>query len=136
VREAHRRSLRVILAFGSYFARFVGNAVVTCCKSVDIKDADLLGKLAQYAIMAFVVLIALEQIEVGASIVRQTFRIALAGIVFALAFGSGGKGRAARALVAQKQNVPRAVSVITVRGLLTRRARATPDQRHPEWSPS
>ena len=90
----------LVIAFGSYFARFVGNAVITYCKNVDIQDADFLGKLAQYAIMAFVVLIALDQIEVGGEIVRQTFLIVLAGIVFALslAFGIGGKDWAAERL--------------------------------------
>jgi hypothetical protein len=90
----------LMLAFGSYFARFVGNAVITYCRNVDIQDAEFLGKLAQYAIMAFVVLIALDQVEVGGEIVRQTFLIVLAGIVFALAlaFGIGGKDWAAERL--------------------------------------
>ena len=83
----------LILAFGAYFARFVGNAVVTYCKNVDLQDAEVLGKLAQYAIMTFVVLIALDQVNVGGEIVRQSFLIILAGLVFALAlaFGLGGK---------------------------------------------
>jgi hypothetical protein len=87
----------LILAFGAYFARFVGNAVVTYCRNIAIQDADVLGKLAQYAIMTFVVLIALDQINVGGDIVRQSFLIILAGVVFALAlaFGLGGKAAAA-----------------------------------------
>ncbi len=87
----------LILAFGAYFARFVGNAVVTYCKNVDLQDADVLGKLAQYAIMTFVVLIALDQVNVGGDIIRQSFLIILAGVVFALAlaFGLGGKDAAA-----------------------------------------
>jgi hypothetical protein len=87
----------LILAFGAYFARFVGNAVVTYCKNIAIQDADVLGKLAQYAIMTFVVLIALDQVNVGGDIVRQSFLIILAGVVFALAlaFGLGGKTAAA-----------------------------------------
>ncbi|MEK7435694.1 MAG: hypothetical protein AAB150_02280 [Pseudomonadota bacterium] len=87
----------LILAFGAYFARFVGNAVVTYCKNIDMQDADVLGKLAQYAIMTFVVLIALEQVNVGGDIVRQSFLIFLSGVVFALAlaFGLGGKDAAA-----------------------------------------
>ena len=82
---------------GAYFARFVGNAVVTYCKNIDMQDADVLGKLAQYAIMTFVVLIALEQVNVGGDIVRQSFLIFLSGVVFALAlaFGLGGKDAAA-----------------------------------------
>ena len=87
----------LILAFGAYFARFVGNAVVTYCKNIAIQDSDLLGKLAQYAIMTFVVLVALDQVNVGGDIVRQSFLIILAGVVFALAlaFGLGGKDAAA-----------------------------------------
>jgi flagellar biosynthesis protein FliQ len=86
----------LILAFGSYFARFVGKAVVAYCKNIAIQDADILGKVAQYAIMTFVVLIALDQVNVGGEIVRQSFLIILGGIVFALAlaFGLGGKDAA------------------------------------------
>lgn len=86
----------LILAFGAYFARFVGNTVVTYCRNIALQDGDLLGKLAQYAIMIFVVLIALEQVNVGGDIVRLSFLIILAGLVFAvaLAFGLGGKAAA------------------------------------------
>ncbi|MDD2732900.1 MAG: hypothetical protein PHF56_03085 [Desulfuromonadaceae bacterium] len=87
----------LILAVGAYFARFVGNAVVAYCKNIALQDSDILGKLAQYAIMTFVVLIALDQVNVGGDIVRQSFLIILAGVVFALAlaFGLGGKDAAA-----------------------------------------
>jgi hypothetical protein len=90
----------LILAFGAYFARFIGNAVTAYCRNVHIQDADILGRLAQYAIVAFVVLIALDQVNVGGDIVRQTFLIVLAGLVFALAlaFGLGGKDWAAEML--------------------------------------
>ncbi|HVB48079.1 MAG TPA: hypothetical protein VNF69_06780, partial [Burkholderiales bacterium] len=51
----------LILAFGGYFARFIGNTVIAYCRNVGMQDAALLGKLAQYAIVTFVVLIALDQ---------------------------------------------------------------------------
>ncbi|MCL4801607.1 MAG: hypothetical protein KJ025_18590 [Burkholderiales bacterium] len=90
----------LIVVFGAYFARFIGDAVTTYCRNVEIRDAPLLGKLAQYAIMAFVVLIVLDQVEVGGEIVRESFLIVLAGVVFALAlaFGLGGKDWAAERL--------------------------------------
>ena len=90
----------LVLAFGAYFAKFVANAVTAYCRNVHMQDADLLGRLAQYAILAFVVLIALDQVGIAGDLVRQTFLIVLAGIVFALAlaFGLGGREWAAEFL--------------------------------------
>ena len=90
----------LVLAFGGYFARFIANAITAYCRNVHIQDAELLGRLAQYAILTFVVLIALDQVNIGGDIVRQSFLIILAGLVFALAlaFGLGGKEWAAELL--------------------------------------
>ena len=90
----------VILAFGAYFAAFVGGTIAAYCSNAGIRDADLLGRLARYAILVFVVLIALDQVSVGGDIIRQSFLILLAGIVLALAiaFGLGGRESAARLL--------------------------------------
>lgn len=87
----------LILAFGLYFARFVGHTVSAYCKNVGLEDAGLLGRIAQYAIVVFVVLIALDQVEVMTDIIRHTFLILLGGVVLALAlaFGLGGQKPAA-----------------------------------------
>jgi flagellar biosynthesis protein FliQ len=87
----------LILAFGAYFARFVGNAVCAYCRNIHLQDADFMGAIARYAILVFVILVALDQVNIGGDIVRQTFLILLAGVVFALAlaFGLGGRDWAA-----------------------------------------
>ncbi len=83
----------LIIVFGAYFARFVAGSVLAFCRNVDVRDADLLARIAQYAILVFVVLIAIEQLQIGGDIVRHTFLILLAGLVLALAlaFGLGGQ---------------------------------------------
>ena len=90
----------VILAFGIYFARFVGAALGSHLRNVGSADSELLGRLAQYAIVAFVGLLALDLLDIGGQIVRQTFLILLAGAVLALAlaFGLGGQGWASALL--------------------------------------
>jgi mechanosensitive ion channel-like protein len=83
----------LIIAFGTYFARFIGEVITSFCRSVETPDADLLGSLARYAILAFVLVIALEQMNLGGDIVRESFLIVLAGVALALsiAFGLGGQ---------------------------------------------
>lgn len=87
----------LVLIFGSYFGRFVGNAVQTYLRNVGVSDAELLGRIAQYAIVIFVVLIAVDHLELGGALVQHTFLILLAGAVLALAlaFGIGGRDWAA-----------------------------------------
>lgn len=86
----------VIVAFGAYFARFVSGAVVAWCNGIGVRDAAFLGRLARIAILVFVALIALDQVEVGGAIVRQSFLVVLGGVVLALAlaFGLGARDRA------------------------------------------
>jgi Conserved TM helix len=90
----------LIMVFGAYCAGLVGNAVQNYCVEARIADADVLGRLVRYAIMLFVVMIALSQVEVGGDIVQRTFLIILAGLMLAmaLAFGLGGKDWAASLL--------------------------------------
>ena len=90
----------LFVIFGSYCARFVGNAVHNYCVDAQIPDADMLARIVRYVIMTLVVMIALSQVEVGGDIVQRTFLIILAGVMLALAlaFGLGGKNWAAALL--------------------------------------
>jgi len=89
----------VILAFGVYFARFIGMAVTTYCRNLGMADADILGRIAMYAIVVFVVMIAIDHLGLG-DIIRESFLIILAAVALALAlaFGLGGQKRAAEFL--------------------------------------
>ena len=90
----------LVIAFGAYFARFVRDSVNAYLRNAGVSDADLLGHIAQYAIVGFVLLIAIDQLDFGGRLVQTTFLIVLGGIVFALAlaFGLGGRERAAALL--------------------------------------
>jgi hypothetical protein len=87
----------LVLALGAYFARFVSNAIVTYCHAAGVRDAEMLGRLARYAIVAFVVMMALEELEIGGTIVRDAFLLVLGGLMLAvaIAFGLGGRRWAA-----------------------------------------
>jgi len=86
----------VILVFGAYFARFVALALTKYLRDIRVGEAGLIGRLALYAIMVFVIMIALDQMGLG-DIIRQAFLIIVAGVALglALAFGLGGQKRAA-----------------------------------------
>ncbi|WP_263770368.1 mechanosensitive ion channel family protein [Propionivibrio soli] len=90
----------VILAFGAYFALFIDGTVTLYGRNVGFDEAPVLGRLARYAVLLFVALIALDQLGIGGDIIRQSFLIILAGIVLALAlaFGLGGRDWAAALL--------------------------------------
>lgn len=98
----------LVVVFGLYFARFVGQSVQAWCRGADIGDAELLGRIVRYAIVTFVVLIAIDHIDIGSGLVQQTFLILLGGVVLglALAFGIGGRDRAAAALERWFPRVP------------------------------
>ncbi len=87
----------IVVVFGSYFARFAGNAVNSYCRGAEISDGELLGRLMQYGVMVFVVLLAVDHLDIGGGLIQQTFLILLGGVVvaLALAFGLGGRDRAA-----------------------------------------
>ncbi|HRP29489.1 MAG TPA: hypothetical protein PLG77_13745 [Burkholderiaceae bacterium] len=88
----------LVVIFGSYFARFIGGAVRGYCKRVQLGDGELLARFAQYGIMTFVVLLAIDHLDIGGGLIQETFLILLAGVVFAvaLAFGLGARDRAAQ----------------------------------------
>ena len=90
----------LMVAIGLYFARLLAESVVTYSKNVGLVDADLLGRITRYAIMAFVVILALAQMDVGGEILKNAFYIAFGAACFgaALAFGLGSQKQAGEML--------------------------------------
>jgi flagellar biosynthesis protein FliQ len=85
------------LTIGLYFARFVADAVTAYTRNVGMVDTDLVGRLTRYAITAFVVILAIGQLNIPDRILNDAFLIMFGGAVLALAlaFGIGGQKWAA-----------------------------------------
>lgn len=86
----------LIVVFGGYFSRFVANAVLRYFGAAGISDAEILSRIVRYAVMAFVLLLAFDHLDIGGGLIQHTFLILLGGVVFAmaLAFGLGARKRA------------------------------------------
>jgi hypothetical protein len=90
----------LIIAIGLYFARLLAESVITYGKNVGLEDAESLGRITRYAIMAFVVILALAQMDIGGEILKNAFYILFGAIclALALAFGIGGQKWASEVL--------------------------------------
>lgn len=90
----------LILAIGLYLARLVSDTLIAYGKNVGIEDMEIIGRVTRYAIMAFVIIIALGQVKVGDAILVPAFLILFGAIclALALAFGLGGQKWAAGVL--------------------------------------
>jgi len=90
----------LIIAIGLYFARLLAESVITYSKNVGLEDAETLGRITRYAIMAFVVILALAQMDIGGEILKNAFYILFGAVclALALAFGLGGQKWASEAL--------------------------------------
>jgi hypothetical protein len=90
----------IVLALGLYFARFMAEVVAGYGRNVGLTDADLFGRLTRYGILAFTVVIALDQLQIGQAILVPAFLILFGGLCLALAimFGLGGQRWASEVL--------------------------------------
>lgn len=90
----------LVLIFGMMFSRFVGGVTFTYLNNVKVRGAEMISGLARYAIIIFVVSMALEQLAIGGQILVSAFQIAFGAVclALALAFGLGGREWAAKIL--------------------------------------
>jgi hypothetical protein len=90
----------LILVFGAVLARFLGGLVQAFARNIGVEASQTMANIATYALMVFVVFVALEQLQIGMEILASAFRIGFGAIclALALAFGLGGRDLAAELL--------------------------------------
>jgi hypothetical protein len=88
----------IILLVAPLLARFVRGAIEVGAGEMGFTNAPLLGRIAEIAIVAFAVIIAINQIGIAANLVNTLFIgvVAAVALAFGLAFGLGGRDVAAQ----------------------------------------
>ena len=88
----------VILLVAPLLARFVRGAIEVGAGQMGFSNASLLGRIAEIAIVAFAVLVAINQLGIAADLINILFIgvVAAVSLAFGLAFGLGGRDVAAR----------------------------------------
>lgn len=90
----------LILIFGTLLARFVNRLIFAWLHGIKFEGALTISTTAEYAIQVFALFVALEQLGIGTQLLTALFVIVFGAVFLALAiaFGLGGKERAARML--------------------------------------
>lgn len=87
----------LVLVFGVLVARFINRLVFAYLNNIGVQGSLTISTLAEYAVIIFVVFVALEQLDIGTTLLTAAFQIGFGaiGLAFALAFGLGGREWAA-----------------------------------------
>ncbi len=90
----------LVLIFGTLFAKLIRGVTFTYLSNVGIAGAEFVSHVAQWALLIFVVSVALEQLAIGGQVLVSAFQIAFGALclALALAFGLGGREWAAHIL--------------------------------------
>ncbi|MDR5171371.1 mechanosensitive ion channel family protein [Methylobacillus sp. Pita2] len=88
----------LVLIFGTLLARFVNRLVFAWLHGMKYDGALKISTTVEYGIQIFALFVALEQLDIGTQLLTALFVIVFGAIFLALAiaFGLGGKDRAAR----------------------------------------
>jgi hypothetical protein len=87
----------LVLVFGSLLARVVNRLIFAYFNNIGVEGALTLSTFAEYAVLIFVLFVALEQLQIGTQLLTAAFQIGFGaiGLALALAFGLGGREWAA-----------------------------------------
>jgi hypothetical protein len=96
----------LILVFGTLLARVVNRLVFAWLNNAKFPGALSVSTGVEYAVQIFALFLALEQIEIGTTLLTVAFSIVFGGIVLALAlaFGLGGREWAAERIKEWSKN--------------------------------
>jgi small-conductance mechanosensitive channel len=89
-----------ILILGMFVATLLRNIVQTTANNAGLAYAKILSKIVEVAVMIFAIAIALEQLNIGASVIQMIVTVVLGalGLGLALAFGLGCKDLVGRSV--------------------------------------
>jgi len=104
----------VVLFLGTLAATFVADIVRGATASTNMGNPNMYAAIARWAIMGFVAIIALEQLQIAPALLNELFGaiVAAAALAFGLAFGLGGRETAQRLLNRSENTVSSAASQI------------------------
>jgi small-conductance mechanosensitive channel len=83
----------IIMVLGSMLARFLGETITAVSENVNITYGGALGKILEYAIVAFVAVLAISTLGLDTTIftTNLTIIIGCVGLAFTLTFGLGSR---------------------------------------------
>lgn len=121
----------VILLVAPLLARFVRGSIEVGAGEMGFTNAPLLGRIAEIAIIAFAVIIAINQIGIAANLVNTLFIGVVAAVALAvgLAFGLGGRDVAAQ--LTQRWYEQSQGAATRIRTQASKPARARPSAEEP-----
>jgi hypothetical protein len=94
-------SAAIIIIFGSMLARVLGATITAVAENVNITYGKALGKIIEYAVLAFAIVLAISTLGVDTTILTSSLTIIIAstGLAIALTFALGAR-EAARNVIA------------------------------------
>ena len=105
----------LILFLGTLAATFVADIVRGATSSANVGNPNIFANIARYAILAFVVIVALEQLNIGSALLNILFTAVLgaAALAFGLSFGLGGRDAAQRLIERNESSLGQAATRIS-----------------------
>jgi len=104
----------LVLFLGTLAATFVADLVRGATASAKVGNPNIFATIARFAIMGFVALIALEQLQIAPALINELFGavVAAAALAFGLAFGLGGQDTARKYLARGESTMSDAASQV------------------------